>query len=365
MKLEKLSGSKCKRVVFKAKGRVAIEDYALEKPEASQVLVETACTLISPGTETAFLMALSNTPGTFPMYPGYSNAGVIADLGETISRFKIGDKVVSRGNHVSHILANENELIRISEGLSFDEASFFALGSIVLQGIRKANIELGESVVVLGLGLVGNLALQLAKLSGGMPVVGVDAYDYRLGISQRCGADNVLNLTQVDLEDSVKHATNGKGADIVIEASGNPQAITTALQLVGRYGRVIILGSPRGTTEVNFYSVVHKKGVSIIGAHETARPIYESSHGWRTERDDSALTMRLIAKGLLKVNDLVTAKLSYLYAEEAYRRLIESKDRFLGIILDWRAPEHYLLPDGSHDVTEGVKKCNASDSNRK
>jgi len=332
---QRFSGLKGKRVVFKAKGRVEIEDYALKEPEANQVLVETVFTLISSGTETAFLMALPNTPSTFPMYPGYSNAGVIADLGVATSRFKIGDKVVSRRNHASHVVANEDELIRIPEGLSFDEASFSTLGSIALQGIRKANIEIGESVVVLGQGLVGNLALQLAKLSGGMPVIGVDAYDYRLGISQRCGADNVLNLTQVDLEDSVKDATDGKGADIVIEASGNPQAISTALQLVGRYGRIIILGSPRGTTEVNFYSSVHRKGVSIIGAHESARPLFESSRGWWTEKEDSALTIKLLAKGLLKVRDLITAKLGYLRVEEAYRQLIESKDKVLGIILDW------------------------------
>lgn len=332
----KSSQLKGERVSFRGRGLVAVEDFEVEDPESNQVLVRTVSTLISPGTETAFLMALPNTPGKFPMYPGYSNTGVVADMGSEASKFKVGDRVVSRSKHASHVSGHEDELLRIPEGISFDEASFFALGSIALQGVRKAHIELGESVVVLGQGLIGNLALQLAKLSGGMPVIGVDMYDYRLEISRKCGADYVLNPSSLDLQESVKDFSDGKGADVLIEATGNPDAITGALELVGKYGRAIILGSPRGTTEINFYSTVHKKGTAVIGAHASLRPRCESSHGWWTERDDSSLILRLIDKGLMRVRDLVTAKMSFLQADEAYKRLIESKDDTLGIILDWK-----------------------------
>ncbi len=313
-----------------------IEDFTLEELKPKQYSVKTAVTLISPGTETAFLMALPKTPGKFPMYPGYSNTGEIADAGRDASKHKVGERVVSRKNHASHVVADEDGLVRIPDGLSFEEASFFALGSIALQGIRKARVELGESVIVLGQGLVGNLALQLARLSGGMPVIAVDTYDFRLEISRKCGADFVFNPTKGDLKESVDDVTGGKGADVVVEASGNPRAIATALELAGRRARVIILGSPRGTSEVDFYSTVHRKAVSVIGAHETARPLYESSHGWWTERDDTSLVLKLIERGLLRIKDLITARMSFMKAEEAYRQLIESKDKTLGIILDWR-----------------------------
>jgi threonine dehydrogenase-like Zn-dependent dehydrogenase len=270
------------------------------------------------------------------MYSGYSNAGVVAAVRRETSRFKVGDTVVSSGNHASYVTADADDLITIPEGLPFDEAAFFALGSIALQGVRKAAIELGESVVVLGQGLVGNLALQLAKLSGGMPVIGVDMYDYRLGKSEECGADYVLNPSKVTLEEKVKEITEGKGANVVIEATGNPEAIPSALELASKYGRVIILGSTRGASQVNFYSSVHKKGVSVIGAHNIMRPRYESSHGWWTEQDDSSLVLKLLRKGLLKVRSLMTAKVSFRRAAEAYRRLIESKDDTLGIILEWK-----------------------------
>ena len=325
-----------KRIVFKKPGQVAIEEFSLRKPKAGEVTIETVCTLISPGTETAFLLALPNTSKKFPMYPGYSNAGVIAFTGSKSSRLMVGDRVVSRGSHASHVTVDEMNVLRIPEGLSFEEASFFALGSISLQAVRKAHIEIGESVVVLGQGLVGNLALQLARLSGGMPLIGVDMFDYRLKISKSCGADYALNPNKVDLNKEIMGITDGKGADVVIEATGNPKAISTALKLAGRCGRVILLGSTRGTSEVNFYSEVHRKGVIIIGAHESIRPRYESTYGWWTQRDDSLLVLNLLSKGLLKVKELITAKMSYEEAAKAYDRLINSKEDTLGIILQWR-----------------------------
>ena len=325
-----------KRIVFKEAGRVAVENFTLSKPRSGEVTVETVCTLISPGTETAFLLALPNTSKRFPMYPGYSNAGVVAFTGSESSTVAVGNRVVSRAPHASHVTVDETDILKIPENLSFEEASFFALGSISLQAVRKAHIEIGESVVVLGQGLVGNLALQFARLSGGMPLIAVDMFDYRLKISKTCGADFVLNPNRMDLVEEVVDATDGRGADVVIEATGNPKAIPTALKLAGRCGRVILLGSTRGTSEVNFYSEVHKKGVVIIGAHESIRPRYESSHGFWTQKDDSLLVLKLLSKGILKVKELITAKMSYEEAAKAYDRLINSKEDTLGIILEWR-----------------------------
>ena len=335
MKRNPQVGLQGKRVIFRRKGEVGIENFEPRQPKDREVLVGTVSSLISPGTETAFLMALPNTPGEFPKYPGYSNAGVIIAAGSKVSKFKEGDRVVSRKDHASRVIASEDELMMIPEGLSFDEATFFALGSIALQGIRKAYIELGESVVVLGQGLVGQLALQLAKLSGAMPVVGVDLYDYRLSLSSRNGADHVLNPLEGDLEKEIGKLTEGKGADVVIEATGNPKVMHTAFKLVGEYGRLIILGSPRGTSEVNFYPEIHKKGIRIIGAHERTRPRHESFHGWWTQRDDSSLVLKLIKSGRLNVKDLITLKMSFQEAQDAYAKLIEDKKSVLGIVLDW------------------------------
>ena len=332
------------RLVFSQKGEVAVEGFKLRQPDGSDVLIRTVSSLISPGTETAFLMALPNTPCRFPQYPGYSSAGIIDSIGSEVSRFKAGDRVVSRKNHASHVIASENELMMIPEGLSFDEATFFALSSTALQGIRKAGIELGESVVVLGQGLVGQLTLQLAKLSGGMPVIGVDLFNYRLNHSLENGADHVFNPLEVKLEKEVGEVTGGRGANVVIEATGNPKVIPTALKLADEYGRVIILGSPRGMSEVNFYSEIHRKGIYVIGTHERTRPRYESFHGWWTRQDDDSLVLKLINRGQIKVKDLITLKTNFQEAQQAYMKLIKQKESVLGVILDW---DHSQIKNGT------------------
>ncbi len=330
--MEQLKGRK---VVWPERGKVIVEDFKVREPEANEVLIKTRSTLISPGTEEAFLMALPNTSGKFPQYPGYSNAGEVIAIGDEVSEIKVGDRVVSRTPHANYVLTSEERVFRIPQGLSFDEAAFFSLASIALQGIRKARIELGESVLVLGLGLVGQLALQLARLSGAIPLIGVDLYDSRLSVSSKGGADHTLNPRKIDLKKEVRKITRGKGAKVVIEATGSPEAIPLSFELASRSGRVVLLGSTRGESKVNFYSLVHRKGILVIGAHESIRPRYDSSPMYWTQRDDSELALNLISKGLLKVKDLISLKLNFQKASEAYRKIIECKENVLGIILDW------------------------------
>jgi len=329
------TGLEERRVVFKAKDVVAVESFNLEQPAQGEVSVKTAASLISTGTETAFLKALPNTPQKFPQYPGYSNAGIVETVGEDVTEVEEGERVVSRTHHASHVLTRENELWKIPENVSFEEATFFALSAVALQGVRKARVELGETVVVLGQGLIGQLALQLAKLCGGLPVVGVDLVDSRLSKSFSLGADYVFNPRKVDLEKEVSAVSGSEGAKVVIEATGNPNVILTAFKLASTYGRVVLLGSTRGLTEVNFYMDVHKKGVTVIGAHDSVRPRRDSyPHEW-TLSDDVTLVLRLLGKGILRVRDLISLKVHFERAPEAYRQLLEDKN-VLGVVLDWR-----------------------------
>jgi len=324
---------KGRRVVFRSRGVVDVEEFDVSKPNAGQLLIKTVCSLISPGTETAFLMALPNTPKRFPQYPGYSNVGVVEEVGEKAEGFKPGELVVSSAPHSSYVLAQSSSVLKVPEGLSAEEASFFNLASIALQGVRKGFIELGNSVVVVGQGLIGQLAVQLARLSGGFPVIAVDLVDWRLEVSAKHGADHVVNPSKVDAVEEVRRLTDGKGADVVIEATGNPEAIPMALDMAGRLGRVVILGSPRGVSTVNFYMPVHRRGLLIIGAHTSVRPSHESLPHYWTDIDDKRLVLKLMAEGRLRVRDYISLKLPVENAPDAYRLLMEHKERVLGVLL--------------------------------
>ncbi len=339
MKTE-VTGMKSLRVVWTEPGVVEVEEWEVPKISEGEVLVKTRLTLLSPGTERAWLLHLPNTPGTFPQYPGYSAVGEVMAVGEKVRRFQVGHRVVWAGRHAAHAVVAEDALLPVPVELPDEEAVFFHLIAIALQGVRKANIELGESVVVLGLGLIGLLALQLAKMSGGFPVIGADLSEIRLDFARKVGADAVL-LSGDDLIAKVEDLTEG-GAHVVVEATGNPDTIPLTFKLARRLGRIVLLGSMRGETKaVNFYEA-HRKGLVIIGAHDSVRPRTESLHGFWTVRDDQLLALKLLASRRLQVAPLITHRFAGQEATKAYDLLLRQDFSALGILLDWHLPANTL-----------------------
>ena len=324
------------RILWPEAKRTDLEDFDVCSPDENSVMVRTHLTLISPGTERAWLLALPGTPNNFPMYPGYSNYGEVLEIGASVKNLKIGDRVVSDGNHASLVTLPAERVFRVSPELSAERAVFFNMACISLQGIRKANIELGESAIILGLGLVGQLAMQLAAADGAMPVIGVDKSAERLDLAARMGADGVLNPEETDFRQRIKELTKSDGASVVIESTGSPEAVKTALQLAGYRGRVVLLGSTRGQTpSIDFYEDVHKRGILLIGAHNYVRPQKESSHGYWTLRDDLTVVIKFLESNRLRVTDLITHRMSYTKSAEIYGRLMDYDSGVMGVVLDW------------------------------
>ena len=328
---------KAQRVVRPDRAKVEVETFTLPLVGDDEVLVETECTLISPGTERAFLLGLPNAQGRYPSRPGYSNIGRVVEVGQAVTDCEIGDRVASTQGHTSHFVTAPSRLLKIaSTDMPADEAVFFNLGAIALQGVRKARIELGEATLVLGQGLIGLLALQLSKLSGALPLIAADLTDSRLEISKSMGADYTFNPEDTDFSEQLGDATQGDGPAVVIEATGHPDAISTALGVAGRDARVILLASTRGETpSVNFYRDVHKKGLMLYGAHNSIRPRQESSPNFWTLEDDSLLLLSLIAQKRFNVVPLISHRVPGEDAPQAYQRLMEWNPGLLGVVLQW------------------------------
>lgn len=327
---------KSHRVVWTERGVAQVEGWEVPEVGDGQVLVRSRFTLISPGTERAWLLNLPNTPVKFPQYPGYSAVGCVEQVGAKVQGVQVGDRVVWAGRHAAHAVVSADAVLSVPPELSDEEAVFFNLAAIAMQGVRKARIELGESVVVIGAGLIGLLAMQLAKLSGAVPVIAVDRDERRLPFAQIVGADVTLLATD-DLLSRITHHATDSGAHVVIDATGHPDAILLAFQMARRCGRVILLGSTRGETKsVNFYRDVHRKGLVIIGAHDSIRPRHESSPGFWTAKDDRALALKLLAAGRLQVKPLITHRFAWKDAPKAYDLLARWDMTALGILLDWQ-----------------------------
>ena len=330
---------KAQRVIWPDRAMVDIEAFELPDIKDDEVLVASECTLISPGTERAFLLSLPNARGGYPSRPGYSNIGKIVAVGKNVSGYVVGDRVASTHGHTSHFVASPSRLLKVeASDVPAEELVFFNLSAIALQGVRKARIELGESTIVIGQGLVGSLALQLAKLSGAVPVIAADLTDSRLELSKDIGADYTLNPEDNDFSERLADATMKKGPTVVIEATGHPDAITTALNVAGWGARVVLLASTRGETpKVNFYRDVHKKGLILYGAHNSIRPRQESSPNFWTSDDDSRLMLSLIANGRFNVTPLISHRVPGHDAPKAYQLLMEWNPELLGVVLQWNS----------------------------
>ena len=328
---------KAQRVVWPDRAKVDVETFMLPPVGDDEILVATECTLISPGTERAFLLGLPNAQGRYPTRPGYSNVGRVVDIGKSVTDCEVGDRVASTQGHTSHFVTSPSHLLKItSADVPAEEAVFFNLGAIALQGVRKARIELGEATLILGQGLIGLSAMQLSKLSGALPLIAADLTDSRLEISKRVGADYTFNPEDADFAEQLGDATKGEGPAVVIEATGHPDAISTALDVAGRDARVVLLASTRGETpSVNFYRDVHKKGLILYGAHNSIRPRQESSPNFWTLEEDSLLLLSLIAQKRFNVIPLISHRVPGEDAAKAYQLLMEWNPGLLGVVLKW------------------------------
>ncbi len=323
------------RVVVTATGQVALEWLDPPRPKRGQVLLRALSTLISPGTERAFFLNLENANPAYPFYPGYSFVGEVIAAAKDVVSLKIGDRVVCRAAHQSHALVEADRCLKAPSRVADEAAVFFALLAIAMQGLRKARIELGESVVVLGAGIVGILAMRLAQLSGGLPVVGVDLDQRRLELARQIGADETL-INDDNLRENLRAMLGAEVADVVIELTGAPAAVATAFQLARARGRVALVGSTRGISEgVNFYRDVHKKGLLIIGGHESAQPRQDSSPGYWTPEREYALCLDLLARGRVQTAPLISHRYNWREFAEAYARLASWDKDVMGMIIEW------------------------------
>ena len=240
------------------------------------------------------------------------------------------------GGHANYVTVSSrpNSLAPIPDGVSFDEAAFGVLGSVSIHGVRKAKIELGEFAAITGMGLVGQLALQLASQTGCDALVAIDLADMRLQVASEY-ATHTMNPSVREVKSEINGLTNGRGLDIVIEASGYPQALLTAFDLARIGGRIMLLGSIwHRKIEVDFMPF-HEKELTLVGCHQPKCPTAETIYFPWTQQYNRRQILKMIADGRMDVQRLISHKLPYDEAAEAYRLLRDEKDKSLGVVLDW------------------------------
>jgi len=325
-------------IVFESIGQALLKPFAIPQPKAGEVLLENDYTVVSAGTERANLMNLPNTSMAFPYYPGYSGVGRVIALGDGVENATVGERVLSSfSGHRSHALQRAADLTVVrDERVASLDAAFVVIGAMGLQGERKLQVQLGESLMVIGLGILGLFATQAAALDGAIPVIVSDFDATRRKLALTLGADYAFAPDEPDLAETIRELTYGKGADAIVEVTGAAVALQQALTLVAREGRISLLGCTRvSDAPIDFYQYVHKPGVSLIGAHTFVRPRVESRPGYWTTQDDYRTLLAFLAAGRLKVRPIISEVVSPETAPAVYKRLAEVTHPPLGIVFDW------------------------------
>lgn len=328
-------------ILFTSKGVAEYLPYEVPSPGPDEVLIENDYTVLSAGTERACLIDLPNTIHTWPKRLGYSGSGHIIAVGSEVTKFRVGDLVLTDHlGHRSHVVArfreNGDGFFPVTENVSPLEAAFVVIGSMGVQGARKTRLQLGESGMVTGLGILGLFAVQTLALSGGMPVIAVDFDARRREIAMELGADAALSPAEPDFRDRVEELTRGRMINCNVEVTGSSKALLQALEVAAPEGRIALTGCTRvSDTPIDFYSMVHKPGVQIIGAHNFVRPRMDSREGYWTRHDDFTMMLGMMARGKMKAAPIISEVVSPTRAPEIYRALAEKPSMPLGIVFDW------------------------------
>ncbi|MBA3712072.1 MAG: Gfo/Idh/MocA family oxidoreductase [Pyrinomonadaceae bacterium] len=368
-----------KQVVRKGLKEIIVEEVPDPIVVPHHVLVRPLCSLISSGTETAsihqegVLREVAENPShlrkiwdvmkvagpvrtaaevraKFSEYAvlGYSGAGVVIDRHATVPDLEIGDRVAYGGEGTGHgetILAGRNLVARVPDSVPFEHACFATLGSIAMNAVRVAQIGLGDTVAVIGQGLVGQLTAQLARLQGGS-VIAIDLKPDRVALATRMGADHAL-LADSSLPESINSLTNGLGVDCVIvaAASKSPAPCQQALQICRDRGRLVIVGA----VEMSFpWHEMYLKEIQLFMSraygpgsydpdYEKKGRDYPISYVRWTENRNMEEFLRLVAKGHVQLEPLITHQFPLNDAASAYQTILDPSSNSLAVLLRYPA----------------------------
>jgi len=338
---------------YNYKGDVFIDEEPIPELKKGEVLVKVGASLISPGTELGTIIKLRKNPdpSKFKKKPfGYSNSGEIIELSKDCKNFKIGQKVACMGSgyalHTNYASIPQNLCVPLPEELSFEEGSFCHLASTALWAIRRGKLEIGENVVVIGLGIIGQIVAQLAKISG-CHVICWDKYDFRLKKAIENGIDKIVNI---EIQDAVKETlefSRNYGIDkgFICFGGEGTESIKLLLKTMKtapdthKYGKIIIVG----LVDVKLGFPVALGNIDICSSSRPGPGYHDKKweHGddypevfvqWTTKRNIEEVLI-FIKERRLNVKSLITDIFPLKEISSACEKLLNYPEKTLGVIL--------------------------------
>jgi 2-desacetyl-2-hydroxyethyl bacteriochlorophyllide A dehydrogenase len=323
------------RFVFHGKQQVELEKYELAELGPKDVRVRLAYTLMSTGTENIVFNRLFD-PGThwdswvkYPFYPGYTGAGVVEAVGSEVTLLKVGDRVALRSRHASHVVTEESKCFLIPDSIPFEQAAWFGLAKITFHGARRAEYQIGDSVMIIGGGPIGQMSIRWAFALGAKSIIVVDGFEKRLALAQAGGATAVIAKPIEQAKDEILAAGGGEAPRVIVDSTGNAAVFSAALGIVRNFGRVILLGDTGSPTEQRLTKDVLTRGLTIIGVHDS-----HNTAEW-SESTIQSLFFNYIASGRFPMDGLATHFFKPEQCLEGYTTANRDRAQTMGILFDW------------------------------
>lgn len=278
---------------------------------------------------------------------GYSCSGEVIGVGEGINGFSIGDFVACGGKDACHadiVSVGINLCVKVPATVSLKHAAFAAIASIAMQGIRQTELTVGCNCVVIGLGLIGQITVQLLNAAG-IKSFGIDVNDEQVNAGKFCGAALSFNRNLESLEQIISRETGGAGTDSVIVTAGTSSLdpVELAGALCRRKGKVIIVGAvPTGFSRENYY----KKELDLRMSSSYGPGRYDLNYEEKgidypigyvrwTENRNMQAYIDLLSQGKLDMNKIITHSFPLIDAPDAYNLILEKTEHFSGILIEY------------------------------
>lgn len=321
---------------------VELKEFDLDEAalEADQLLLQTRYSLISPGTELDCVSGVESSWFHFPQQLGYCGVGQVVAVGPEVSDYSVGDTVLVGTGHGSHAIISESSVRgKLPPGVDPKEAALAHIALISITALRASSAELGDAVAVIGQGLIGNMAAQLFRAQG-CRVIALDRLASRLETAKQCGTETVVDASAGDPAAAVKELTDGRGAEVVVEASGSAAAALQGPSFASRNGEMILLGTPRGSHEADvgpLLRAVHRASpnLTLKGAHGGSLPSTPDRHVKHSVARNARIILEMLRRGELVVKPLISRVVKPEQAADAYRLLRDEPENVMGVIFDW------------------------------
>jgi threonine dehydrogenase-like Zn-dependent dehydrogenase len=273
----------------------------------------------------------------YPFPTGYSNVGVVEAVGTGVASLKPGDRVASFAHHAAYIVQREEYCHPIPPAVSDRDATWFAIAGVAQNGVRSAGHALGDDVAVIGLGPIGQLAVQYVRLCGARVIIAIDPIAGRVEAAKSHGATHGLSVPVADAAPLIGELTGGRLCDVVHDVTGNDQVFVAALRLLRQRGTLSLIGDTGSPAGQRLDSAMMERSLRVIATHGTSAPKEETIWARWTRRNLITLFLDFLADGRMRVADLNTHVFAPEDCQGAYQKLLRDRATTMGCHFAWDA----------------------------